>query len=517
MGPLGALAILDKCQGACVSQEGVIPLTEGQKASADDRPNAQRIAINWMVDSNETVRQRPAISSSTFFPGTYNRKTGLNTGLIGIYVWTNAFNRRDYLVYVRQDRTIWALDLLTGVVTALSTAGVNSTLLDGGASQVVFAEDTQRLYMAGGGQIQTWTPPATLSTRLNTYTAVTNQVPLAATHVLSVANYIVANQVTPTSLGGQFFWSAIGDANHTTGWSAINFNTADADPDPILALGANLREVYAFGTKTTQVFGIGADPTLPFISSMAISVGCGAAYSVIRVDDQWAMLDDSRRFVFTNGRGYNVISDDVVKLIRDFTTVSDCIGFRARVGYWDLLVWVFPTEGKAYCYDRRLQNWWQWRGWNGLDDFSGIRANCSAYWTAGNLTFVGDPSFENIWTLDTATFSDTGPGLPIVAERVTERLDWGTASRKVRRRVRFLVKRGIATTTPAYLDVAKRDDDGPWSSYQTLNLGVAGDYASYADWYPGGIYRRTQYRIRYSSGVDVAVTKAIEFWDAVAD
>lgn len=500
-----------------MSEEGVIPLNEGQKSSADDRPGAQRIQINWMVDSNETIRVRPAISSSTLLPGTYNRASGTSTGIIGMYVWTNVFNRRDYLVYVRQDRTIWALDLLTGGVTALSTAGVPATLLDGGATQVVFSEDTQRLVMAGGGQLQMWQPPATQSARLGTYVAVTNQLPLSATHVISVANYLIANEATPASLSGQIFWSGLGDGTHATGWNALNFNTADADPDVTVALGANLREVYAFGTKSVQVFGIGADPTLPFSSSIAIALGCGAAYSVVRIDDQFAMLDDSRRFVFTNGRGYQVISDDVVKLVRDFGTVSDCIGFRARVGYWDLIVWVFPTEGKAYAYDRRLQAWFQWRGWNGSDDFSGIRANNAAYWPAGNLTLVGDPNFENIWSLDQGTFSDTGPGTPIVAERVTQRLDWGTGARKMCRKVRVFVTRGNGVTTPAYLDVAKRDDDGPWSGVSTLNLGVAGDYTSFVDWYPGGIYRRRQYRFRYSSGVNVAIARAVEFWDEVSD
>lgn len=506
---------LPNWQGGGVSQEGLIALNEGQESSAADIPGASRTQINWMVDTEGNVRLRPAISSSTLFPGTYNRTSGTSTGILDMYVWRNVSDRREYLVYVRQDRTIWALDLLLGTTIALSTSDP-TTQLDGSASKVVFTEDTQRLVMAGGGQLQVWQPPATVSARLGNYVAVTNQVPLSATHVVSLANYLVANEVTPAGLSGQIFWSGLGDGNHRTGWSALNFNTADADPDSIVALAGNLRELYAFGTKTLQVFGIGSDPTLPFTSSIAIALGCGAPYSVVRVDDQFAMLDDRRRLVFTNGRSYTVISDDIVKLIRDLTTVSDAFGFRVTVGFWDLIVWVFPTDGKAYAYDRRLQKWFQWRGFNGVDDFAGVRISSSAYWQAGNMTIVGDPLYENLWTLDIGVYSDTGPGLPILAERITERTDWGSAQRKACRKVRFFAKRGLSSTTTPYLAVAKRDDDGPWQE-SNLSLGALGDYTSFVDWYPGGIYRRRQFRLRYSSGVDVAITRAVEFWDAVGE
>src|SRR5262249_54998536 len=100
--------------------------------------------------------------------------------------------------------------------------------------------------------------------------------------------------------------------------------------------------------------------------------------------------------------------------------------------------------------------------------------------------------------------SDTGPGLPLVAERVTDRLDWGTPGRKRCTRVRAYLKRGTAADQ-GFLDVAKRDDDGPWTGQQLLGLGTLDDPTSFVDWYPGGIYRRRQYRVRCSSGVDVAI------------
>jgi len=494
-------------------------MDEGQKASADDSPGAARLAINWMVDSNDTVRRRPAIVNTALNPGFYSRSTGTNTGVIGAYVWRSVFNQRDYLVYVRKDRTIWALDLITNVVTALSDATA-PTQLDGSATQVTFAEDSQRLTIAGGGQLQIWTGNvATLTSRIAAYVFGTNQPPLSATHVVGLANYLVANQAALPGTNSQIFWSNLGDTNHVT-WNPLNFNTADADPDQVVALGANLREVFAFGTRTVQAFGIGADPLLPFATSAALATGCAAPYSVIRTDTRFAWMDETRQFVLSDARFRETISQDVNKLIRQLNTVSDCFGFRLRESYWDLLVWVFPTEGKAYVYDQIKKKWFQWRGWDNIADYAALRLSCYTYWPAGNLHIVGDPLFENLWTLDDNGQSDSGPALPIAAERVTNRLDQGYGGRKRCGKVRFFLKRGTTSQPamlPSYLDVSKKDDDGDWTSAQQIDLGIAGDYSSFKDWYPGGIYRRRQYRVRYSGTADVAITKMIENWEPLSE
>jgi hypothetical protein len=495
--------------------EALIPIDDGQKASADDSPGAARLAINWMIDSNDTVRRRPAIINTALNPGVYNRTTGTNTGVIGAYVWRSIFNQREYLVYVRKDRTIYALDLITLVTTSLSDATA-ATQLDGAATQVTFAEDSQRLIMAGGGQLQIWVGNvATLTARIAATVFGTNQPPLSATHVVGIANYLVANQAALPGTNTQILWSNLGDTNHVT-WNPLNFNTADADPDPIVSVSANLREVFAFGTKTVQAFGIGSDPTLPFAASASLAVGCAAPYSPIRTDSAFAWMDETRQFIKSDARQHTAFSDDVNKLIRAFSTVSDGFGFRLRQGYWDLLVWIFPTENKAYAYDQAKKKWFQWRGWNGIDDHSSLRLGCYAYWPSGNFHIVGDPQFENLWTLDDTGTSDSGAAQPIVCERVTNRLDQGYSGRKRCSKVRFYVKRGTTAqpaTTPAYLDVSKKDDDGDWTSSQQIDLGIAGDNASFKDWYPGGIYRRRMYRVRYSGTPDIAIAKMVEFWE----
>lgn len=501
--------------------ETALPFDDGQRVFAEDLPDARQSVINWQLDGAGAARLRPAIVNTLLDPGVYNRTSGAAGGVIGAYVWRSVFNQRDYLVYVRSDRRIWAKDLITNVVTAISDITGDAddlpSMLEGAAPVAIFAEDSQRLTIAGGGQLQTWNGNiATLTQKISAFSAGANEPPKSATHVVGLANYLIANQVALPGTNTQIFWSGLGDTNHIT-WNPLNFNTADADPDSIMAIAGNLREVFAFGSKTVQAFGIGADPQLPFSSSAAMAVGCSAPYSVIRNDEAFAWLDETRRFVKCDARSNSYISDDIDKLIRDFTTVTDCVGFRLRMAYWDLLVWIFPTEGKTYAYDQQAKKWFQWRGWNGVDDFAAIRIAAYAFWSAGNMHIVGDSLYENLWTLDASATADTGPNLPIVAERVTQHLDGGTSTRKRHTKTRFFVKRGQSADTEAFLDVAKRDDDGPWSGNTQLGLGLAGDYASWKDWYPGGIYYRRQYRVRYSGGVDLAISRMIEFWEPLSE
>ena len=496
--------------------ETAIPIESSLRPSADDRDDFARSATNWLTDAGDTSVLRPAIVNTQLDPGAYTAASGTLTGIIGAYVWKSVFNQREYLVYIRQDRKIYAKDLITNVVSALSSASA-ATQLDGSAPVAVFAEDSQRLVIAGGGQLQIWVGNvATLSARIAATVFGVNQPPLSATHVISLQNYLVANNAALPGGNNQIAWSGLGDTNHVT-WNPLNFNTADADPDAIVAIYANLREVFAFGTKTLQVFGIGSDSTLPFASSAAMSIGLAAAYSPVRLDGQFAWLDEARRFVIGDGRSAQEISQDINNTLRGLTTVTDCRGFRVRLGYWDLLVWIFPTEGKAFVYDQAKQRWRLWRGWDGIDSYAALRIAAYVYWPTGNLHIVGDPLYENLWTLSADAGSDTATGQPIVGEIVTERLDWGTPKPKRCKKVRFFCKRGINASAATFLDVAKSDDDGAWSGAATLSLGVAGDYQGFVDWRPGGIYRRRQYRIRYSGGDAATITKAVEYWEELGD
>lgn len=491
-------------------------------SSAEDEPGKSRVITNWLPDLQGYNQVRPGITNTVFDP-TNNAKTS-GSPITGMYVWTNPLDRQPYLLYVRADRYIFAKNLTTLVLTALSSSDV-LTQLDGAAPHPTFAEDSVRILIAGGGQIQTWDGTiGTLSSRLAAYVAGTNQPPLGATHVAKLTGFVVCNNVYPGQLGN-LLWSDYGDGSDAT-WPPLNFVVADARPDPVVAVWENLRELYAFGTQTVQVYGPSSvDPTIGtagyFAPTSTLDLGTIAPYSIIRLDQTFAFLDYRRRFVQTDGRSFTPLSTPIDKALQDLSAVDDCWGFRCRIGFWDLLIWVFPSTTEAFYYELNQKKWGHVRGWNGVDDFALIRMGAYAYYPDGNTHFIGDNQYENIFTLDPSANNDVAldgtPTLPIVAERITPLLDWETTARKRCNSVRLFLRRGA--TSGAHVELMKSDDGGPWSTPYLMDLGSAGapgDYVNWADWYPGGIYRRRQYRIRYSNATDTAISAAEENYSVMA-
>lgn len=501
---------------------GDVPITDGQIASAEDQPEEARVVTNFMTDLQGFNVVRPGITNADFNTANNDNTSGTNANITGMYVWTNPVDRNDYLVYVRADRYIFAKNLSTLVLTALSSADM-TTQLDGNAPHPTFAEDSGRIMIAGGGQIQTWEGViGALSSRLAAYVAGTNQPPLGATHIAKLTGFVACNNVYPGQLGN-ILWSDYGDGSDAT-WPPLNFVVADARPDPVVALFENLRELYAFGTQTLQVYAPSSvDPTIGtagyFAPSASIDLGTIAPYSVIRLDQNFAFLDYRRRFVKSDGRTFTPLSMAIDKTLQDIPTVSDCWGFRCRIGFWDLLVWVFPSTTDAYYYELNQQKWGKWRGWNGTDAYELIRMGCYAYHPGSNRHFVGDRLYENIFTIDQTARHDVAPDgtntRAIVAERVTGRLDWETTKRKRSNSVRLFLRRGA--TSGESVEIMKSDDGGPWSSPFLVGLGSAdGDSTNWADWYPGGVYRRRQYKLRYSNSTDTVISAVEEDYSVLS-
>lgn len=484
-----------------------IPINEGLLTGADPQSATTQSLTNFMVDEAGVNRVRPGVSTTSTFDGFGPIGTD---PVIGATFYKSPVNNTEYIVLVCQSRAIYAAQSVApfGSLLTLSSSDMSTKL--SGMARPVFAEDSQRLVIAGGGELQQWTGSGLTSRLSPNVDPITNDPPNAS-HVLSVANYLVANDTRP-GFGNKFAWSDLGDGNHTS-WPPLNYSSADARPDPIVAAYENLREVWLMGSTTLQVMGIVGDPLLPFQPISTINLGCGAPYSPVRMDESFAWLDERRRFVYSNGRSYEIVSSPISRTIQDMTTVSDCWGFRAAIGFWDLIIWVFPTEKTALAYDWKAKKWFPWREWNGVDDWKQWTSTAYVYWASQNLHVLGRPA-GGLGSMSMSFSRDENQY--IVAERITGQLDWGSDKRKRCNCVRFFLRRGTGafpSGPQGYLEVRKQDDGGHWSEWRLLDLGIAGDYTNWVDWYPGGVYRRRAYHIRFTPKVDLAIAAAEETYD----
>src|SRR5262249_41930554 len=146
-------------------------------------------------------------------------------------------------------------DIGAGSAIRLSNGGSPSGL--NGSARPIFAETEMIVAVAGGADMQKiilGPPESTL--RLGGS-------PPQATHVTANQSRLLANHLAATSSRTIVRFSDIaqgtityaGLETWTLGVGDAGFFTAEADPDPIVALASNSNEVFTFGSKTLQVFG----------------------------------------------------------------------------------------------------------------------------------------------------------------------------------------------------------------------------------------------------------------------
>ena len=460
----------------------------GQVSTADDMSSATTVVRNFQTDVADVNRMRPALVSYA--------TTGLGSSpLIGLYRWKN------YVVGVTQDRKIWAItDAFPTVWNALSDATA-ATQLDSTA-RPVFAEDASDLFIAGGGAIQKWTG-AGLTARLG------GTSPTDCTHLVNIAQRLIANTAANPS---RFLWSDLGDGNDST-WNALSFANAESRPDVLVAIGENTSELVLWGKSTTEVWGVSVDPLTPYQRVTTINVGMSAPYSAVRFDNDYFWLDDKRRFIKSDGRSYEVVSDAIAKDLKGLTTIADCWGYQEETALGGVIVWRFPTDGRTFTYNYGNHKWGE-RNYYTAPTNGSWPVNCQAYWDATNLNIVGLSSSAAVCKLDTTARQDLGGTM--VAERITGWSNFGMQHYKRSFLTRVVMRRGTTPlgATDGQLEVATANDGGGWGDFKTITMGQPGDQAMSRDLFFGGVFVTRRYWIRYSGSDDFSL---VALYDDVED
>jgi len=110
----------------------------------------------------------------------------------------------------------------------------------------------------------------------------------------------------------------VSSLNDGTAYNALDFGSAEADPDSIVTLQVTGGRLLALGTETTQVFQNIGGTDFPFqaIPASTIPTGCYAPFSVVDAGGSFAMIGGGEResasvYYFT-GNGYEKISNEAI-------------------------------------------------------------------------------------------------------------------------------------------------------------------------------------------------------------
>jgi hypothetical protein len=450
-----------------------ITFSGGESPSVDELAGGMPIQQNVLTDAAGAIRLRPGLSALSFFPTTIPNASPV----IGMSRWGQ------YLIYVTNDRKLWALHPLGGV-TALSSATA-TTQLDGGL-RPVFASTRTRVIVTGGGKPQKWEGSG-LSARLGGS-------PPAATHVTTIAQRVILNAADPS---GIIYWSELGDTGAETWNTGLNFREAETKQDPVIGIYENSNEIVCLGTETIQM--LAPDPSVVFSNARTMEIGCGPALSYVGLDEKFLLLDNRDRIMVSEGRSFEAVSSPAVgQTIDDMQSTSDVWGFRYSVGNYDFGVFQFPTDGRTLALETGSAQWCEYRSVNSSGQQGIFAATSSYYWAEQNATVVG-LSTGQIAKLDAAATTDLGS--PVTATLTTSFESHGTTLNKKNIAIRLRFKRGISATTTTNVEYSYRDDLGDWGDPFLFTMNDPTDVQPVVAIRSTGVYRQRQHRIRYDGGV----------------
>lgn len=461
------------------------PLTGPSYESADEVQLDQWAAtivdmVPVVIEGELQLLKRPGLDEFV--------DTGTSLPIDGLY-WWDAQN----VVLVVSNGRVWKITDQSGTMTEItgSTALIDSAL-------VSFADDGTRCFMANGANM--------VHTDLSTLTTLADaDAPTNVTHVAYLDGYILAT----VGSTGRVQFSGIND---TLTWAALDFFSAEARPDPVLAMKEGFRELALLGRESVEFWA--NDGVTPFsrISGSAQPYGIAAPYSLALVGNTWMWLSDKRQFVTMQGRQVVPVSSPYDQVLHSYVAVDDAVGYTHIINGFPIYVLNFPTARQTLAYNYVTQQWHKWGYW---DSSRGIyeryRGLSYCYARKWNLHLVGDYANGIIYKASREFHTDNSN--PIRSLIRTGHVSYGNEVRKVSDVLRLRCKRGqgSASVTNPQVVMRQRIDNKPrWSNERWKSLGQVGQHELTIDWRRNGIYRTIQREFIHSDDSDFVVVGAKE-------
>ena len=304
---------------------------------------------------------------------------------------------------------------------------------------------------------------------------------------------------------GQFFISNLNDG---TAYLATDIATAEGDPDNLVALISNRRELWLFGAETIEVWYNSGDLDFPFnrFEGGTIERGLAAAFSIAEDDNSLFWLGEDR--IFYRADGYlpqRISQHGIEEAIRQYKIVSDACAFIYTMGGHKFYVCTFPAEDATWVYDITTGLWHE-RQSVGMGRWR-VNTHVEAY----GKHLVGDFEKGRIGELDLDTFEEWGV---VMQGQATGPVVYADRQRIFHRRFELDIDAGPGLTSgqgsdpQVWLDYS--DDGGhTWSARKPFrSMGKIGAYLQRLRWLRLGSARQRIYRINVSDPVVRSIVAA---------
>jgi hypothetical protein len=192
----------------------------------------------------------------------------------------------------------------------------------------------------------------------------------------------------------------------------LEFASAEGNPDNVVAVFVDHREVWVFGTNSTEVWydaGL-LDFPLTRIQGAFNELGCAAPYSIAKMDNQvyWLGKDARGQGIVYKAAGYigqRVSTHAIEWQMQEYADLTDAVGYTYQQDGHSFYVLNFPSADTTWVYDVATGAWHERASFtNG--DFNRHRANSQMFFN--NTTVVGDYQNGKIYEFDLNVYADDG-------------------------------------------------------------------------------------------------------------
>jgi hypothetical protein len=464
------------------------------------RYDCQR-TVNFYPEVNETQLGKNAeVSQLVRTPGLTQLIPSTSNPGNGMYVASNGS------LYTTTQAGVYKVTGTDG-----STAGWSSTLIASVAlnGPVSMTDNGIDLFVVSSGIVRA------INLGTNAMVTVTGVTPTTCTFI---DGYVVFNNANTN----QFYWTDL--YSHTI--NGLNFASAEANSDNIVAVLNNNEDLWLFGEKTTELWYDAGQGTVVFArrSGILIETGCAAAASVCKADQNriiWLSKDDRSGPTVVMATGYATQRISTFAAEQQWSSLSQAQIKAATAHIYTqeghtFYVLNIPGLASTWVYDvttsaQLQQNTWHERTYTNPSTGAQSRHLAEGHQLYLNRHCVLDYTNGALYFYDQDGFSDNGAN--ITRMRVTPHIS-NDGKRVFYNWLAIDVKTGIGTigiTNPSVMLDYSNDGGNTWSNITSVGAGKAGVLGSYNTrviFHQLGQARDRVFRVSMTDQVDWAISGA---------
>lgn len=160
---------------------------------------------------------------------------------------------------------------------------------------------------------------------------------------------------------GQFYISALYDG---LTWAALDFATAESNPDNLIRVIADNGQLWLFGSDTSEPWSDSGAQDFPFarVGAAAIEWGLAARWSLCKFMDSIIFLRKNRlgAVQVCTLSGYTAVpvsTPEIDYILAQYSSVSNATGFAYMVSGHPFYQINFPSANESWVYDGLTKEW----------------------------------------------------------------------------------------------------------------------------------------------------------------